>query len=204
MTDYTKHIETGNQWLSSRGDAIRAEMGDFVTAAIELMRAAAPKDAEAERVRCSNVAASFDFDARSTRRDRAEVLLSERAAARADGRALEQAEWLDLNLGGKLSAAQAAAKMWEVRATDLANRIDPRMQLPTTEERLREKLSAAQAEIARLRTQSEVRRERNIGCDALQTKLTNLRAAAERVLLDGDSERIGSWKNLYDAIEASR
>lgn len=152
MTDYAKHIETGNRWLSSRGDAIHAEMGDFVTSAIELMRAATPKSAEAEREHVAReiCMARHDTDGSFTALSTAGVealVLRERASARAEGYAQQE---------------DAIRKCETAIAEEMCET-----------SRLSVQLSAAQAEIATLK---EVVEARDNYVDELKAEIARLRA----------------------------
>lgn len=88
MTDYAKHIEDLEALRTAMTPGSRQY--EAVTAAIELMRSASPKDAEAERGHCEAVAGELldtDIAGRwiGRRAHAATAFIAERAAARAEG-----------------------------------------------------------------------------------------------------------------------
>lgn len=88
MTDYAKHIEVLQHPFRDWPEATRVLAND---AAIELMRAAMPKDAEAERQECQRIAEEWLTDQRIAHPESAsadalgDLLEEKRAAARAEG-----------------------------------------------------------------------------------------------------------------------
>lgn len=253
MTDYAKHIEALE---SLRQPAyLDPRHVEALTAAIELMRAAAPKSPEEERELVQQVTAEIplapDLASRIAIRDQ---ILDLRAAARAEGYARGQtqeavdyvmkdhAEAADMiartiRAERELSAAQAEIERLRAKLDLETERLPIEFGAQIAERDAEiERLRAGQASISAVRTTqndvgylraaldnqradaTEAREVRDaavsaMDCakqerNALETKLTNLRAAAERALHElNTSPSHGSYVArpiLEDAIEASR
>lgn len=211
MTDYTKHIEALKE--SKRNGRLLPDEHRAVDAAIELMQAATPKGAEAERDYC-RWRTEEQFHGRHLGLTDVAFLERERAAARAEG----------------FEAMEAACRFNEEQLAAARAEI----------ERLRANYVKAVEDYAAARVEGYVDGKSDAGaewtegsvalagvlaeaCDKyeiqlaradkqhdraldLETKLTNLRAAAERVLdsWDTDEDVNGSHLALRAAIEASK
>lgn len=186
MTDYAKHIETFNGLLQ---DADQDDYHEAAEAAIDLMRAAAPKSEAEEREHCCAVVRVQ----RMTPRPAVTLLVSERAAARASAYAQGRADgYQDGRRDGTADREHQTAQLTAAQAEieQLRERLDDCVSLGN--KAVAVVRAAGKTEIERLRAESE---EHN----GLLTKLTNLREAAERAV-----EVHPGLGGLRAAIEASR
>lgn len=271
MINYTRHITT----LSNYADEMHDELREACVAAIDLMLAALPKDAEAERKFCTDVlddittmlgvhlAYPDDSDvldavseierARATaraeryvqgREDQSKVVVQlssaervhcdavaarlmgrdgdellatgtrsmwssllerERAAARAEG-AAGAARANDLDFTTLRAAARAEG--YEAGKSDAgAEWAEGSVALAGVCRDLSERLSAAKAEIEKLKTQRqkwEAEYDYDGGRALLETKLTNLRTAAERYAVATAGGGYHAYQAFCAAIEASK
>ncbi len=233
--DYKKHIEVLTELRTARPEQHSERRREAVTAAIELMRAAEPKDSEAEREHCREVVKAFTLGAdetfdypeecREMRSNMRHTLMSERAAARAEGYARAVAEktvfasTAHVQCMNDLSTAKAEIEWFLQIASErtaLADEYATKLTETQAEiERLAkvncvligqsvyddDRREELQAEIERLRALCE--HNTFVNMTTLSTKLVNLRAAAERVRdrgwVTGEDYAI-----LNAAIEASR
>lgn len=197
MTDFAKHIEVITEMLRPHvsEDTTADDMDEALTAAIELMRAATPKDAKAERELVQQVAAEIplapDLASRIAIRNQ---ILDLRAAARAEGYAQADA-------AANTRWRKVCDKEIELNGEDRDR----------AEEELTDQLTAAQAEIARLRAENAVHEafidSYESGMTAFETKLTNLRAAVTEHLANtpkSHAQAVESDNALRAAVEASR
>lgn len=213
MKEHIRHLEIELRCMKDTHVARPA-----LQAAIDIMRAAEPKDPAAEREHCVRVVNEIMDCDDWWSAPRARVVERERASVRAEcaGKALEH--------GSEFGGMQLTG--WRLRAQNAERALDrfqkahaiQTLQLSAAREELAEathfasyevnrdlqsQLSAAQAEIERLHRilqgnlsdWSALRAEHT----ALETKLTNLRTAAGLYMLGSLSETA-----FYAAIEASR
>lgn len=150
MTYYATHIE-GLRRLHDDLTSLYPQHQAHLTAAIELMRAAQPKDAEAEREYCASVARTID-GTNDTRR----VIWAARAVARAEGyeagkHAADEGLQADTNTVLELAAARAEIERLKTESAEtefLAREIE---RLRTERDGYRIALAVDTAEIERLR-----------------------------------------------------
>jgi hypothetical protein len=162
-----------------------------LTAAIELMRAAEPRDAEAEREHCDRVAARLatETDCKYC----AQTFSAEIEAQRSTARSAAQAEIERLQTENKRlrlrfgESILGAIDSWADKFKEL-----------TTE------LSAAQAEIERLRADNAVLAITRETWNETQTKLDALREAAEHVCAAVPAHADGINLNIRRAVNALR
>lgn len=224
MTDYTKHIEKIEFLLRVIGPT------EALDAAITLMQAATPLSSEEERKHIARAIciARHDTDGSFTALSTAAVealVLRERAAARAEGAAelsackAEVRKLQELyddaiddlgSTGAELAACNADIERLREENEKLTT-WGPLRRLndewTAVEAALQIKLTERDAENERLRAENEVHvvfiDSYESRTTELETKLTNLRAAAERVIEDR-SVACASFLDLRDAIEASK
>lgn len=200
-----------------------------VSAAIDLLRAAEPKDEREENGIVSRAAYRVAEAGTQHACDVAQMVKEERAQARAEGYAQGQREHVavaercarqkhslklmsqlgaetERQFAAQLSAAQGeierfteahAAQTLELVAAQAEGRVVAKgyVALEARLEEANDKLSAAQAEVEN--QQSQVADLQRLGQE-LETKLTNLRSAAERA-----DARVGGDLALQKAIKAS-
>jgi len=176
---YEKHIET----LTAARSAYFEDDRPAFDAAIELMRAGEPKGEAAEREHCHQVAVELMRKGAAYFR---EISTRERAAARAEC----TAQLVDSNK--RITGLEAMLCDAQAEVSELET-----------------KLAAAQAQIADLRVCLDVsehnHKTEERRADELEAKLTNLLAAAERVVSTGDwDESAAARVTLRAAIEASK
>lgn len=202
MTDYAKHIEVLERNINEWSDGERVAA---TRAAIELMRAAMPKDAEAEREHCLAVAYewakplsldSIPFELiRPTN-----LILRERAAARAEGDTVGYTRACLTRVAeveAELSAAQAeSAERLRVALAcgrELAAAKVKAAQAEGEYQRLLKSHAAAKAQIERLHDAWE-HDLKLADVETLETKLTNLRAAANAAV---DAWNLWTSQEMY-------
>jgi len=184
---YEKHIETMQYAKRCYFDNDHPAFD----AAIELMRAAEPKDAEAEREYCDRVAARLatETDCKYC----AQTFSAEIEAQRSTARSAAQAEIERLQTENKRlrlrfgESILGAIDSWADKFKEL-----------TTE------LSAAQAEIERLRADNAVLAITRETWNETQTKLDALREAAEHVCAAVPAHADGINLNIRRAVNALR
>lgn len=211
---YGIHIET----LKSYRDhavVLTGAMQDALDAAIEIMQAAQPKDAAAEREHCVQTLHAFCSMAPGA--DDVQWLERERAQARAEGYAAGRAENEAANDHYRQTVANLNAVHTKLAAAQAEiERLKDNLVHDQTAERslnteLSTKLAAAQAEIDRLKDYLDHKEHEtkaicvlHSNCvdarNAALTKLANLRSAAERALSEGNVYGAG----LRAAIEESK
>lgn len=202
MTDYTKHVEV----IELLAEEMPAQIRPALTAAIDLMRAAEPRDAGDELRHCEDALDDFTGYTPYLIRD-------QRVAARAEGYATGKED-------GRHDVKHGVSEHWKMMVKLQREHDTQTVELAAVEaeiEQLRERLddcvslgnkavavlrAADKTEIERLRAESE---ERN----GLLTKLANLRASASAACVSYEQNAFGmpatcTLRALRKAVEASR